>query len=119
MGCVQARLNLAIYWEETDFNMSIRHCRLAAAAGFDKAVEKLWEYFYTGKVTKVELETSLRDHQRACDEVKSEERERYAAYKNAAIGDDKILRRLCSSYYCGKIKAKELNAALKEHRSNG
>ena len=49
----------------------------AAAAGADLAVERLWKRFRAGEICKDDLEKSLRAYQKANEDMRSEERERY------------------------------------------
>ena len=79
----------------------------------------VWRNFYGGRFSKAELEEILRAHQNAIEERKTEDRERYASFQKAMKGDDKVLIMLYLQYYQGVFKAKELNKALKAHRSLG
>ena len=118
-GSIRARFHLGIYWTKSGHcKTAVRHFRLAAAAGFDDAVQELWKCFHKGKLSKPDLEEALREHQQASDEMKSEERERYRALENALDGDDQILTKFYSSYYQGELSSKELNRALEAYRSN-
>jgi len=98
-------------------DLAIRHYKLAAAAGDKDATKPLWNYFSSDKLTKAELEEILRAHHEACDEMNSEERGRYEAWQEAKAGNDDTLKQFYEDYYEGLITAKELNMALKAHRS--
>jgi TPR repeat protein len=98
-------------------NLAIRHYKLAAAAGDKGATKSLWDYFSSDKLTKAALEETLRAHHAACDEMNSVERERYEAWQEAKAGNDDTLKQFYEDYYEGLITAKELNMALKAHRS--
>ena len=116
---IPARFHLGVYWTKSGHcKTAVRHFRLAAAAGFDDAVQELWKCFHKGKLSKPDLEEALREHQQASDEMKSEERERYRALENALDGDDQILTKFYSSYYQGELSSKELNRALEAYKSN-
>jgi len=93
-------------------DLAIRHFKLAAGAGDEKSTKRLWHYFSLDKLDKAELEATLRAHHAARDEMNSEERERYAAWKEAEAGDDEILKLIYSYYYEGLMTAKELKKAL-------
>ena len=64
MGCVIARCNLGAVWayKHGDYGMAIRHWRLAAEAGYDGAIKKLWMCYHKGKLSKSILEEMLRKH---------------------------------------------------------
>ena len=53
------------------------YLRTAAAAGNDRAIERLWKRFRAGEICKDDLEKSLRAYQKANEDMRSEERERY------------------------------------------
>ena len=108
LGCLETKLH--------HHDLAIRHFKLAAAAGDEAAMKELWKYFSSHKLTKPELEETLRAHKLACDEMNSEHRERYVAMSKAWKGDDETLKGLYAGYYVGFITAKELNKALKAYR---
>jgi len=113
-GDVVSRVNLGEGNQHHD--LAIKHFKLAAAAGYEPAMKELWKYF-PSKLDKAELEETLRAHKSACDDMNSEERERFEAMKKAMAGNDDILKTIYSCYYKGVMTAKELNAALKAHGS--
>jgi len=102
--------------EHQQHDLAIKHFKLAATAGDEYAMKRLWKYF-PSKLTKAELEETLRAHHAACDEMNSEERERLIAYDEAKAGNDSKLIRIYEHYYHGVITAKDLNKALKAYRS--
>ena len=77
----------------------------------------LWDIFYQGELSKGDLEKTLRAHQTAVDERKSEDRERYLAMKKAEEDGDEQLTNLYLQYYQGHITLKELNKTLKAYKS--
>jgi len=97
-------------------DLAIKHFKLAATAGHERAMKELWKYF-PSKLTKAELEETLRAHKEACDEMNSEERERYEAWKKAQAGNDDALKEIYAFYYEGLVTAKELKVVLKIHGS--
>jgi len=98
-------------------DLAMKHFKLAAAAGDKDSTKPLWKYFSLKKLDKAELEEILRAHHAACDEMNSEERERYEAWKEAEAGDDEILKGIYAHYYEGVMTAKELKVTLEAHGS--
>ena len=117
-GDVHSRHNLGNVLEgEGNFELAIKHWHLAAAAGDEQSMKYLWECFSEGRLSKADLEKALRAHKAACDEMNSEERERYDASQDAEAGNDELLTLIYQSYYFGYLNAKELKVALKAHRT--
>jgi len=117
-GCVFSRGNLGGLAEHRKkHDLAIKHYKLAAAAGDEEAMKRLWKYFSLKKLDKAELEETLRAHKEACDEMNSEERERFIAWQEAKAGNDDTLTDIYEGYYEGLMTAKELNVALKAHGS--
>jgi TPR repeat protein len=117
-GHVLSRACLAaLFMREGSSDLAIKHFQLAAAAGNNDSIKFLWKYFYSGQLSKPDLEKALRAHKVATDEMNSEERERYDAYNEAKAGNDEFLKAIYDMYYLGHINAKELEVALKAHRS--
>ena len=117
-GDVFSRYNLGVIEEERneEHYLAIKHYKLAAAAGHEPSTKRLWKYFSLEKLDKAELEETLRAHKEACDEMNSEERERYTASEEALEGNDDTLKNIYELYYSGLMTAKELNMSLKAHR---
>lgn len=105
LGCYQ--------FEDGNVDLAIRHCCLAAEGGYVEAMKVLWEEFYNGNISKVDLEATLRRHTEACDEMDSEECKRYNAYRDANAGGDDVLKAVFLKYYRGKINAKQLKELIK------
>ena len=119
-GDVLARKNLAIYEDRRgNTNLAIRHAKIAAAAGDPGSMKNVWRLFLRGKISKAEIEDVLRANKDACDEMKTDDRDRYNAFLDARDENDEVLKQYYQCYYDGKINAKELNAALKMHRATG
>jgi len=97
--------------------LALKHYKLAAAAGDEDAMKRVWKYFPSDKLTKAELEETLRAHHAACEEMNSVDRERYEAYKEAMAGSDIILKDIYALYYDGLMDAKELKKKLKAYRN--
>jgi TPR repeat protein len=117
-GDVPSRYNLAKLWaDEDNYDLAIKHWNLAAAAGLDESMNSLWKCFSKDKLSKVDLEKALRAHKASSDDMNSEERERWDAWKKAKAGNDELLRLIYASYYLGHINAKDVKAALKLHRA--
>ena len=103
--------------KEGNIDLAIKHWHLAAAAGHDDSTKCLWGCFNKGTLSKPDLEKALRAHKAALDEMNSEERERFAAWRDAEAGNDDLLKAIYDMYYLGHINAKELQVLLKAHRS--
>lgn len=117
-GHILSRATLAsTLLDEGNIDLAIKHWQLAAEAGCDNSMKDLWDCFSKGRLSKPDLEKALRAHKAACDEMNSEERERFAAYEKAKAGNDEFLKVIYDMYYLGHINAKELQVALKAHRS--
>ena len=117
-GDVLSRTTLgALFADEGNIDLAIKHFHLAAAAGDNNAMKGLWDCFNKGKLSKPDLEKALRSHKEACDEMKSEERERYEASQDALAGNDTVLQGIYGSYYMGFLNAKELKKALKAYQA--
>ena len=106
-----------ILYKEGNIALAIKHWNLAAAAGQDQSMKGLWSCFNKGKLSKPDLEKALRAHKAARDEMNSEQRERWDAYKEAKGGNDQLLKDIYTMYYAGYINVKELKKALQAHRS--
>ena len=63
--------------------LSLTYLRTAAAAGDDYAVKDLWKSFRADKISKDGLLKSLWAHQKANEDMRSEERERYKRWTKA------------------------------------
>ena len=79
-------------------------------------MKHLWKLFHRGKLSKAELEKTLRVHQSAVGERKSEDRDRLLAMEKAIEDGDVTLRNLYQQYYLGHITLKELNKTLKAYQ---
>jgi tetratricopeptide (TPR) repeat protein len=77
-----ARYNLAAV-EHNDGNIerAANHFIIAANLGHELSMKRLWEYYKRGKITKEDLESTLRTHKAALDEMKSPEREAASNWK--------------------------------------
>ena len=119
LGNVHARLPLGMLEaEEGNIDLAIRHWKVAASAGDERSVKKLWAFFYRKALEKAELEVTLRAHKEACDVVNSEERERWKLFEKAReAGNGVSLEQLLGSYYLGEINAKQLKAEMKVHQA--
>ncbi len=63
--------------EEGRGNMerAVKHFIIAANLGEEKSMKELWKHYSDGNITKEDLDTTLRAHQAAIDETKSEQRD--------------------------------------------
>jgi len=109
-GNVFCRFNIGVLEEENQqHGLAMRHYKLAAAAGEENSMKRLRKYFSLGKFSEAELEETLRAHKEKCDEMNSEERERYEACKEAMAGNDDTLKLIYKAYYIGLMTPKALN----------
>ena len=78
-----ARHALALYEEEEDndnIERAVKHYIIAAILGLDESMKALWKHYSLGNITKEELDATLRAHQAAIDEMKSEQRDAAEAF---------------------------------------
>jgi tetratricopeptide (TPR) repeat protein len=79
-GHPYARHNLGcVEHENGNMERAVKHYIIAANLGFELSMKALWKHYSLGNITKENLETTLRTHKAAIDEMKSPERE--AGYK--------------------------------------
>ena len=80
MGNAGARYNLGVIEFETgNYISSMKHFMIAANCGYQNSLDYIKYGFKQGYVSKEEFEKALRSYQSACDETKSEQRDRAAA----------------------------------------
>ncbi len=83
-GHPDARYNLGYKERENGNNeRAAKHYIIAANLGDEKSMKMLWKYYSAGAITKEDLESTLRTHQAALDEMKSPEREVAEAWREA------------------------------------
>ncbi|KAL7545545.1 hypothetical protein ACHAWF_008895 [Thalassiosira exigua] len=76
LGCVQARHNLGcLEFDEDNIELALRHWKLAAGVGFDKALNNVLQCYKGGILSKAEYEAVLRCCQRAKEGEWSKQRE--------------------------------------------
>ena len=118
MGDVLARYFLGVVFANgQEHAVAIKHWKLAAAAGHEESMKKLFEQFALGHLNKADLEESVRAHQEACEEMKSEERRRVIAAQEAKAGNDDALKHIYGAYYVGYISKAHLEEALSMHQA--
>ena len=54
---------------------AVKHLIIAANLGSEVAMKALWTYYSAGHIKKYDLDATLRTHQAAVDEMKSEQRD--------------------------------------------
>ena len=75
-GHPKARFILALYEEgEENIERAVKHHIIAANLGYEESMKALWKHYSLGNITKEELDATLRTHQAAIDEMKSEQRD--------------------------------------------
>ncbi len=74
-GHPYARHNLAAIEERKgNVERSVKHLIIAANLGDEDSMKVLWKHYSDGNITKKDLDATLRTHQAAIDEMKSEQR---------------------------------------------
>jgi TPR repeat protein len=80
-GQPHARYNLACdEWKKNDIERSVKHFIIAAKLGLEQSMKQLWKQYSEGRITKQDLEDTLRCHKAAIDATKSVQREEAEAY---------------------------------------
>eukprot|EP00956_Cyclotella_meneghiniana_P007967 scaffold10584_cov23-Cyclotella_meneghiniana.AAC.2 len=84
-GSMFARHNIgnAELLENGNYHCAMKHFMIAAKIGNNFSLDAVKLGFRNGHVTKEELETTLRGYQAACDETRSEQRDKAVAIKKA------------------------------------
>jgi TPR repeat protein len=83
MGCVSSRFNLGCIDAETgSFDRAIKHWLIAASGGDIHAVNYVQTAIAKGKATRDDYAQALRRYKQYVDEVRSDERDRVAAYSD-------------------------------------
>lgn len=80
-GCLLSRSNLgALEASQGNFDVAMRHFKIAASCGYEKGVQGLRMGYTEGLVTKEELDGILRAYEAAANEMKSDERDKAARH---------------------------------------
>jgi len=81
-GHTTARHNLAMIEENNGNNeRAVKHLIIAANLGYEKSMKAIWWHYSAGRITKEELESTLRTHKAAIDATKSAERDAAENYE--------------------------------------
>jgi hypothetical protein len=81
-GHPEARHNLAAFEGDNGrMERSVKHFIISANLGCEFSMKELWKHYSLGNITKEELDATLRAHQAALDEMKSEQRDAAARAK--------------------------------------
>ena len=78
-GCTEARYNLGLL-EQRAGNMSIALKHYMIAAGYDESLKEIREFYINGHATKDDYAKALRAHQKYVDGIKSDQRDKAAAF---------------------------------------
>ena len=78
-GCTEARYNLGLL-EQRAGNMSIALKHYMIAAGYDESLKEIREFYMNGHATKDDYAKALRAHQKYVDGIKSDQRDKAAAF---------------------------------------
>jgi hypothetical protein len=82
-GSAHARFNLGkLDAIAGSFGRAIKHWLIAASGGEIMAVKEMKKAMIGGVATRDHYAEALRGYQRCCDEIRSDERDRAAAYKD-------------------------------------
>jgi TPR repeat protein len=68
-------------------DLALRYWRMSAKTGLKQAVDELIECHQKGLISKRSLLESMRARQDACEETRSEERDRYVAKERKKLSD--------------------------------
>ena len=83
-GNPKARYCLGVIEEEEgNINRAVRHYMIAAGQGYDDSLKVIRDLFANGYATKDDFEKALRTHKEAKDEMKSDQRDKAAAWTAA------------------------------------
>jgi len=75
-GHPEARHNLGSYEQKNgNTERSVKHFIIAANLGYELSMQMLWKHYSLGNITKEDLDSTLRTHQAAIDEMKSGQRD--------------------------------------------
>eukprot|EP00956_Cyclotella_meneghiniana_P007846 scaffold10456_cov45-Cyclotella_meneghiniana.AAC.5 len=79
-GHEHARRNLGFYeLQNGNMRCAYKHFMISAKCGDNNSMDEVKKGFKAGVVTKQEFEETMRGHQAACDEIRSEQRDRAKA----------------------------------------
>jgi TPR repeat protein len=71
-----ARYNLGgIEWTNGNVERAVKHYIIAANLGDEYSMRLLWKHYSAGNIAKEDLDATLRSHQAALNEMKSEQRD--------------------------------------------
>jgi TPR repeat protein len=72
-----ARHMLGCYEERSgNTERAVKHFIIGANLGDDESMRDIWKHYFHGNITKEDLDATLRTHQAAIDEMKSEQRDK-------------------------------------------
>jgi len=85
LGDPVSRRNLGIYEEQEKFNdeRALKHYMIAAAGGCSKSLNDIHQFYMDDRATKEDYSKALRARQAYVDQIRSDERDESAAYKNS------------------------------------
>ena len=81
-GDVDSRYNLGSIIEERAGNMvrALKHHMIAAGCGYKNSLKRIKEFYMNGHATKDDYAKALRAHQKYVDGIKSDQRDKAAAF---------------------------------------
>ena len=91
-GDVVSRHNLGAIEEQSgNTERAKKHLMIAAGAGWDDSLRAIRQGYLSGHATKYDFEKALRGHQKAQDEMKSDQREAFAAFRDSQVGIEDLV----------------------------
>ena len=83
-GCVAARYNLGVSEENTGntYDKALNHFMIAVKSGHTRSIKKIQQMYKEGQVTKDQYANALRSHQAYINEIKSDQRDKAAEFRN-------------------------------------
>ena len=83
-GDVAARHNLGnSEWRSGNWDRALKHYSIAAGCGHNNSVKFIQKLFRAGHATKDDYANALRAYQKYLDEIKSEQRDNAAAFRDS------------------------------------
>ena len=80
-GHPMARHNLGVYEGNSgNTERAVKHYIIAAKLGYEESMTMLWKFYSDGRITKQDLEDTLRTHKAAIDATKNSQREEAVVY---------------------------------------
>jgi TPR repeat protein len=83
-GNVMARYNLGEFEENAgNYDRALKHFMIAVRGGFTHSVKTIQRMYMNGHAAKDDYANALRSHQAYLNEIKSDQRDKAAAFKDS------------------------------------